>query len=71
MRNKRRLPVTRLTVCRQLVVFHFLLQCRGLGEMLSQVPTSSRWKGDYTLMTKQMKANNKEEENSRIEIWNL
>ena len=28
----------------------------SLGEMLPQVSTSSRWKGDYTLMTKDTEA---------------
>ena len=59
-----------LAVCRQLVVHDFLLRCREFGEVPRQLSTSSRWKGDYTLMNKHTEANY-EGEDSRIGTWNL
>ena len=41
----------------------------SVGEIPLQVSTSSRWKGDYTLMVKDTEANYKGED-SRTGIWN-
>ena len=62
MRNRIQLPVWRVAFCRR---WWFPTSCYNvvsLGEMPPQSFTFSRWKGDYTLMTKDTEASCKEED---------